>query len=79
MRKSSQSSDSHKFFNKRLSFKTNYNWKKCDELHKNFDIKFMLYYYWVGLTNNQIHKLRFMDLEARLHIAWSDIEELLMA
>ena len=76
LRKTSQSADSHKFFNKRLSFKSDHIWKTCKDLQRGFDLKFVFQYYWIGLTNNQKHKLRYMDLEARLAIAWSDIEAL---
>ena len=75
-RSSSQAIDSHKFFNKRLSFKSHHKWKTCKDLQRTFGIDFVINYYWIGLTNNQKHKLRYMDLEARLAIAWSDIEVL---
>ena len=75
-RSSSQAIDSHKFFNKRLSFKSDHNWKTCKDLQRTYGIDFVIKYYWVGLTNNQKHKLRYMDHEARLAIAWSDIEVL---
>ena len=75
-RASSQAADSHKFFDKRLSFKSDHKWKTCHELQRTFGMYFVIKYYWIGLTNNQKHKLRYMDLEARLSIAWSDIEGL---
>ena len=44
-RTSSQSADSHKFFNKRLSFKSDHIWKTCEELQEGCDLKFVFQYY----------------------------------
>ena len=55
--RANQATSSHKFFDKRLSFKSDHKWKTCHELQRTFGMYFVIKYYWIGLTNNQKHKL----------------------
>jgi hypothetical protein len=59
-----------------LKSKPEYDWKKIKQLHKNYSYFFLMCYYWNGIFNNKVHKLRYMDLNSKINLAYSDIEGL---
>jgi len=75
-RKTRQSSATALKYLEQIKTKPEYEWKKIKHLQKDYSYYFMFCYYWNGIFNNRIHKLRFMDLNSKINIAWSDIEGL---
>ncbi len=62
-----------------LKTKPAYEWKKIKHLQKDYSYTFLFCYYWNGIFNNQVHKLRYMDLNSKINLVYSDIEGLKQA
>lgn len=59
-----------------LKITPEYDWKKIKHLNKSYSYMFLFCYYWNGIFNNKIHKLRYMDLNSKINLVYSDIEGL---
>jgi hypothetical protein len=76
VKKNRQSSATALKYLEQIKTKPEYDWKKIKHLHKTYSYMFLFCYYWNGIFNNKVHKLRYMDLNSKIKLVYSDIEGL---
>lgn len=75
-RKMRQTSTTELKYLEQLKITPEYDWKKIKHLNKHYSYTFLFCYYWNGIFNNKVHKLRYMDLNSKINLVYSDIEGL---